>query len=46
MKLADRLKDKTLLKTRCYIDGAWVGDDTSGIKVTDPATDPQGARSG
>ncbi|MDO8423416.1 MAG: NAD-dependent succinate-semialdehyde dehydrogenase [Parvibaculum sp.] len=39
MKLADRLKDKTLLKTRCYIDGAWVGDDTSGIKVTDPATD-------
>ncbi len=39
MKLADRLKDKTLLKTRCYIDGAWVGDDKSGIKVTDPATD-------
>ena len=39
MKLADRLKDKTLLKTRCYIDGAWVGDETAGIRVTDPATD-------
>ena len=39
MKLAARLKDPSLLKTRCYIDGEWVGDNTAGIKVTDPATD-------
>ncbi|MGV8996514.1 MAG: NAD-dependent succinate-semialdehyde dehydrogenase [Parvibaculaceae bacterium] len=39
MKLADRLKDQSLLKTQCYIDGEWVGDNTTGIKVTDPATD-------
>lgn len=39
MKLAARLKDQSLLKTQCYIDGAWVGDNKTGIKVTDPATD-------
>jgi len=39
MKLVDRLKDKSLLKTQCYIDGEWVGDNKTGIKVTDPATD-------
>nr|RAV91269.1 hypothetical protein DBT53_11380 [Aerococcus mictus] len=37
MKLAARLKDQSLLKTQCYIDGAWVGG--GGIEVTDPATD-------
>jgi succinate-semialdehyde dehydrogenase/glutarate-semialdehyde dehydrogenase len=39
MKLTERLKDQGLLKTQCYIDGAWVGDNKTGIKVTDPATD-------
>ena len=39
MKLSARLKDKSLLKSQCYIDGAWVGDNKSGIEVTDPATD-------
>ena len=39
MKLSARLKDQTLLKTQCYIDGAWVGDSKTGIEVTDPATD-------
>ncbi len=39
MKLAARLKDQSLLKTQCYIDGKWVGDNATGIKVTDPATD-------
>ncbi len=39
MKLAARLKDQSLLRTQCYIDGAWVGDNKTGIKVTDPATD-------
>ncbi|MFZ3033031.1 MAG: NAD-dependent succinate-semialdehyde dehydrogenase [Parvibaculum sp.] len=38
MKLSARLKDQTLLKTQCYIDGAWVGDNKTGIEVTDPAT--------
>ncbi|MBX3446754.1 MAG: NAD-dependent succinate-semialdehyde dehydrogenase [Parvibaculaceae bacterium] len=38
MTLASRLKDKTLLKTRCFIDGAWVGADAPQIDVTDPAT--------
>jgi succinate-semialdehyde dehydrogenase/glutarate-semialdehyde dehydrogenase len=37
MKLAARLKDQSLLKNQCYIDGAWVGG--GGIDVTDPATD-------
>ncbi len=39
MKLAARLKDQSLLKTLCYIDGKWVGEGASQIKVTDPATD-------
>jgi len=39
MKLSARLKDPSLLKSQCYIDGAWVGDNKSGIDVTDPATD-------
>ena len=38
MTLAERLKDKTLLKSRCYIDGKWVGDKAPQITVTDPAT--------
>jgi succinate-semialdehyde dehydrogenase / glutarate-semialdehyde dehydrogenase len=33
--LADLLKDKTLLKDKCYINGAWVGGDTV-IDVTNP----------
>jgi succinate-semialdehyde dehydrogenase / glutarate-semialdehyde dehydrogenase len=33
--LADILKDKTLLKDKCYINGAWVGGDTV-IDVTNP----------
>jgi succinate-semialdehyde dehydrogenase / glutarate-semialdehyde dehydrogenase len=33
--LADILKDKGLLKDKCYINGAWVGGDTS-IDVTNP----------
>ena len=38
MTLATHLKDKTLLKTRCFIDGKWVGADAPQIDVTDPAT--------
>ncbi len=38
MTLASRLKDKTLLKTRCYIGGKWVGEDAKQIDVLDPAT--------
>lgn len=38
MKLLDRLKDKELLKTRCYVAGEWVGGDSPQIAVTDPAT--------
>ncbi|ABS62714.1 succinic semialdehyde dehydrogenase [Parvibaculum lavamentivorans DS-1] len=38
MTLASRLKDKTLLKTRCYIGGKWVGEDARQIDVQDPAT--------
>ena len=35
--LKDILKDKSLLKEQCYIDGKWVsGDDT--IEVTNPAS--------
>jgi succinate-semialdehyde dehydrogenase / glutarate-semialdehyde dehydrogenase len=33
--LADILKDKSLLKDKCYLNGAWVGGDTS-IDVTNP----------
>ncbi|MBA4209640.1 MAG: succinate-semialdehyde dehydrogenase (NADP(+)) [Parvibaculum sp.] len=38
MTLATRLKDKTLLKTCCFINGEWVGADAPQIDVTDPAT--------
>lgn len=38
MTLATRLKDKSLLKTRCFIDGEWVGAEAPQIDVTDPAT--------
>ncbi|NIJ42036.1 succinate-semialdehyde dehydrogenase/glutarate-semialdehyde dehydrogenase [Parvibaculum indicum] len=36
--LPDCLKDKALLKDRCYIDGEWVGADGATIDVTNPAT--------
>ena len=36
--MRDILKDKSLLKDKCYIDGKWVGGDAS-IDVTNPATD-------
>ncbi|MFN4355875.1 NAD-dependent succinate-semialdehyde dehydrogenase [Parvibaculum sp.] len=38
MTLVTRLKDKSLLKTRCFIDGKWAGGDAAQIDVTDPAT--------
>ncbi|WP_421862986.1 NAD-dependent succinate-semialdehyde dehydrogenase [Parvibaculum sp.] len=38
MTLSTRLKDKTLLKTRCFLDGKWVGADAPRIDVVDPAT--------
>ena len=38
MTLSARLKDKTLLKTRCFVDGKWVGADAPQIDVVDPAT--------
>jgi len=38
MTLASRLKDKTLLKTLCFVDGKWVGGDAKQIDVVDPAT--------
>jgi succinate-semialdehyde dehydrogenase/glutarate-semialdehyde dehydrogenase len=38
MTLAKHLKDKSLLKTRCFIDGKWMGDDAPQIDVADPAT--------
>ena len=34
LSLHDRLKDSSLLKDRCYIDGAWVG--TPANPVTNP----------
>ena len=34
--LSDRLKDASLLRDRCFIDGAWVG--TPVVSVTNPAT--------
>jgi succinate-semialdehyde dehydrogenase/glutarate-semialdehyde dehydrogenase len=33
--LRDRLKDPSLLRENCYIDGAWVG--TPALPVTNPA---------
>jgi succinate-semialdehyde dehydrogenase/glutarate-semialdehyde dehydrogenase len=38
MTLAARLKDPSLLKTLCYIDGQWVGGEAPRIEVSDPAT--------
>ncbi|MDO8838360.1 MAG: NAD-dependent succinate-semialdehyde dehydrogenase [Parvibaculum sp.] len=38
MTLAARLKDKSLLKSLCYIDGRWLGDEAPQIEVRDPAT--------
>lgn len=38
MTLTSRLKDKSLLKTLCFINGEWVGADAPQIGVTDPAT--------
>jgi len=38
MSLASRLKDPSLLKALCFIDGKWVGADAPQINVTDPAT--------
>ncbi|WP_315836345.1 NAD-dependent succinate-semialdehyde dehydrogenase [Bradyrhizobium prioriisuperbiae] len=35
--LHDRLKDPSLLRDRCFIDGAWVG--TPSVKVDNPATE-------
>ena len=35
--LADCLKDKALLKDRCFIDGEWIGADGAEIGVTNPA---------
>ena len=37
--LPDCLKDRTLLKDRCFIDGEWIGADGATIDVTNPATD-------
>ncbi len=38
MTLASRLKDKSLLRTLCFVDGKWVGEEAPRIDVTDPAT--------
>jgi succinate-semialdehyde dehydrogenase/glutarate-semialdehyde dehydrogenase len=38
MTLTSRLKDKSLLKALCFINGEWVGADAPQIDVTDPAT--------
>ena len=35
--LSDILKDKSLLKDKCYIDGQWIGG-AAEIEVTNPAT--------
>src|SRR5437763_410217 len=35
--LRDLLKDKSLLKDKCYVDGKWI-DGTASIEVTNPAT--------
>jgi succinate-semialdehyde dehydrogenase/glutarate-semialdehyde dehydrogenase len=40
--LRDRLKDPSLLRDRCYIDGAWVG--TPVLPVNNPATGAEIAR--
>lgn len=38
MSLASRLKDPSLLKSLCYINGQWTGQDAPQIDVNDPAT--------
>ncbi len=38
MTLTSRLKDKSLLKTLCFINGEWVGAAAPQIDVSDPAT--------
>ena len=38
MTLSSRLKDKSLLRTLCFVDGKWVGEEAPRIDVTDPAT--------
>ncbi|MBI1263020.1 MAG: succinate-semialdehyde dehydrogenase [Rhizobiales bacterium] len=38
MSLVSRLKDPTLLKSLCYINGQWTGKDAPQIDVNDPAT--------
>lgn len=38
MSLASRLKDPSLIKARCFIDGKWVGADAPQINVNDPAS--------
>src|SRR5688572_26485056 len=35
--LSDRLKDKSLLREQCYVDGQWIGAAQS-IPVSDPAS--------
>src|SRR5438128_5724457 len=35
--LRDLLKDKSLLKDKCYVDGKWI-DGTASIEITNPAT--------
>ncbi len=36
--LRDIIKDKSLLKDKCYVDGKWIGAEAT-IEVTNPATD-------
>ena len=38
MTLSTRLKDSTLLRTHCFVDGKWVGADAPQIDVLDPAS--------
>ena len=38
MTLSARLKDKSLLRTRCFVNGKWVGENAPQIDVVDPAT--------
>lgn len=38
MTLSTRLKDSTLLRTHCFVDGKWVGADAPQIDVMDPAS--------
>lgn len=38
MTLSTRLKDSTLLRTHCFVDGKWVGAEAPQIDVVDPAS--------